>query len=127
MNHTLSRWISREEFSIFSIGSLICVLSYKKSFICTIIFEKLFAPPVDQRQVGFCRQSSPLGIPSMRAKSPISSIILGILILKLLLLSDSCYYVWDFDPNLSLRCLDVSYSLSWLDLLFFIFLKKKFR
>ena len=41
----------------------------------------------------FCRQSSPLGIPAIRAKSPISSIILGILILKLLLPSYSCYYV----------------------------------
>ena len=40
---------------------LIYVLSYKKSFICTIIFEKLFASLVDQRQVGFCRQSSPSG------------------------------------------------------------------
>ena len=33
--------------------------SYKKSFICKIIFEKFFASPIDQRQVGFCRQSSP--------------------------------------------------------------------
>ena len=40
---------------------LIYVLSHKKSFICTIIFEKLFASLVDQRQVGFCRQSSPSG------------------------------------------------------------------
>ena len=36
---------------------LICILSYKKSFICKIIFEKFFVSPIDQHQVGFCGQS----------------------------------------------------------------------
>ena len=86
---------------------LICVLSYKKTFICTIVFEKLFASLVDQRQVGFCHQSSPSGVATVRAKSTIF-LLLGILILKLLLPSESCYYVRDFDPNLRLTCLKVS-------------------
>ena len=54
---------------------LICVLSYKKTFICTIIFEKLFASLADQRQVGFCHQSSRSDVITVRAKSAISSII----------------------------------------------------
>ena len=84
---------------------LICVLSYKKSFICTIIFEKLFASLVDQRQVGFCRQSSPSGVTVVRAKST-SSIIT------------------DFDPNLSLMCLNVSLITKSSVFIFFIFKEK---
>ena len=110
MNHTqilLSRWISREEFSIFFhwISSVFSLLSYKKSFICTIIFEKLFASLVDQRQVGFCRQSSPSGVTVVRAKST-SSIIR------------------DFDPNLSLMCLNVSLITKSSVFIFFIFKEK---
>ena len=106
MNHTqilLSRWISREEFSIFFPLDLIYVLSYRKSFICTIIFEKLFASLVDQCQVGFL---PPSGVTAVRAKSTTSSIIR------------------DFDPNLSLMCLNVSLLANLGVFIFFIFKEK---
>ena len=97
-------------YFIFFPLDLICVLSYNESFICTIIFEKLFASLVDKRQVRFCRQSSPSGVTVVKAKSTTSSIIR------------------DFDPNLSLVCLNVS-LLTKLGVFFFFFFffKKKFR